>query len=477
MKKFPFPASLLTLLGPLLAMSHLEGADLVRVDPAPSGEPLSTRFTVSVEKENAPVYLATIMALAVEKRGKPRPKGTLPDTGEAGFASFDIAGPVEVTVTCPEPIQTAKLLPSSSGIKPVVSGNSVTFTMTKPGQLTLEVNGDWVNSLELFANPMETDIPSPTDPNVIYYGPGVHVLESVKVDSGKTVYLAGGAVIYGNVGAGNRGGPVFDLEGSNITLRGRGIIDGSRLLRAIKRPHLIIAHGTNIQVEGVILRNSPSWNFPVRTSEQVSIRNIKIFGWRGNSDGIDICNSRHVEVSDCFLRTYDDLVVIKSDDTTAGETGDITVKNCVLWNELAHALSLGAELRAPVENVLFTNCDIIHDKGVEWDLRVYDCDSSAVKNIVFDNIRIEESRRLFSLWIGKNPYSQQAERGHIDDITFRNITAVLPEHRGPFAALTGFDAEHAVQQVLFDQVRVGGRPLQSSDVKQNAFVQDVSIRP
>jgi polygalacturonase len=123
------------------------------------------------------------------------------------------------------------------------------------------------------------------------------------------------------------------------------------------------AQGKNITIEGVVLRDSAGWTLPVAKADGVQIRNLKIFGWRGNSDGIDICNSRNVEVSDCFLRTFDDLVVIKTNDKNGGPTSNIVVKHCVLWNEFAHALSLGAELRTPVENVSFSDCDVIHDKG------------------------------------------------------------------------------------------------------------------
>jgi hypothetical protein len=368
-------------------------------------------------------------------------------------------------------------LPSSSGIVPQASGNKLTFSVGKPARLTVEVNGDWVNSLHLFVNPPETTIPKADDPNVIYFGPGIHEINQVKVASGQTVYLDGGAVLYASpLETGKSTGPMFLLSGTDITLRGRGIIDGSR------RPHPggghpIVAEGANIKVEGVILRDSPSWNFPVRKSDNVDIRNLKIIGWRSNSDGIDICNSRNVTVSDCFLRTFDDLVVIKSHDPNGGPARDITVKNCILWNEFAHALSLGAELRAPVENVTFSDCEIIHDKGREWLLRVYHCDSAPVKNIRFDNIRSEETQRLMSAWIGKAIWSKDAERGHIENVTFSNIRSPLPGRDSPFADLAGFDTEHIIRGVYFDRVLVGGKPLQPGEVKQNEFVRDVKTSP
>ena len=59
----------------------------------------------------------------------------------------------------------------------------------------------------------------------------------------------------------------------------------------------------------------------------------------------------------------------------------VLVKNCVLWNQVAHALSIGAELRENVDDVAFENCDVIHDIGREWTLRVYHCDAATISNV------------------------------------------------------------------------------------------------
>jgi polygalacturonase len=215
---------------------------------------------------------------------------------------------------------------------------------------------------------------------------------------------------------------------------------------------------------------------PVRRSDRVKIENVKVFGWRGNSDGMDLCNSRQVDVTGCFLRTFDDLIVLKTD-KGQGELRDVTVKNCVLWNEFAHALSLGAELREPLTNVVFSDCDVIRDKGREWLLRIFNSDSAPVKNVSFENIRIEQARRLMSVWIGKAVWSREEERGHVDGVTFRNIQSVAPELPGPFADLVGFDADHAVHDVRFENIQIGQRALKQSDVRQNAFVSGVQISP
>jgi hypothetical protein len=230
--------------------------------------------------------------------------------------------------------------------------------------------------------------------------------------------------------------------------------------------------GQDITLEGVILRDSSTWNIPIRRSERVTVKNLKLLGYRANSDGIDICSSRDVKVESCFLRTLDDLIVVKTD-KGQGEARRIVARDCVLWNEVAHALSIGAELRENVDDVLFTNCDIIHDKGREWTLRVYHCDSARISNVRFENLRIEESPRLISLWIDKAFWTRDSERGHIDGVAFKNIRAVADPLR---VELHGFDEAHAVENVVFEGVVVNGKPLSPADVKTNAFVRKVDYR-
>jgi hypothetical protein len=387
---------------------------------------------------------------------------------KASFGYFDMREPVQVTVICPEPITSAKILPISLKIVPVTKGRQLTFSLAEPKAVTIEVNGNWVGALHLFANPPESDAPRPDDPDVIYFWPGVHEVSGMKVGSGKTVYVAAGAVVKGT---GDRRGPVFTLEGEDIVLRGRGVIDGS--LCPTHSRNLLFVRGKDITVEGVILRDSSVWTIPIRQSDRVTVKNVKLLGYRANSDGIDVANSRDVLIEKCFIRTLDDLIVVKTD-KGQGQARRIVARKCILWNEVAHALSVGAELREDVDDVLFEDCDVIHDKGREWTLRVFHCDAAHISNIRFENIRIEESPRLISLWIGKFVWTRDQERGHIEGVTFKNINAVADPLK---IELRGFDETHVISNVVFQNVRVNGRQLTTEDVKVNEYVRNVNITP
>ena len=50
----------------------------------------------------------------------------------------------------------------------------MTFSISGPQKLVFDVNGNVDNDLMIFANPVEVNPPKPTDPDVIYLGPGIY---------------------------------------------------------------------------------------------------------------------------------------------------------------------------------------------------------------------------------------------------------------------------------------------------------------
>src|SRR5512136_614745 len=82
-------------------------AGAARVYPAPAGEKLSKDFSVKVEDQEVPVYVAKVAPADPARRWKAMDdKAHSADFFEtASFAPFDMEGRVTVTVTCPETIR------------------------------------------------------------------------------------------------------------------------------------------------------------------------------------------------------------------------------------------------------------------------------------------------------------------------------------------------------------------------------------
>ena len=497
----------------------------VTIYPAPDKSLLSADYTLQIEGRDVPVYQFRVpphdvtQATAVMNYAVP----TDQYFEKAAFAYFDMAGGAQVTVTYREPITAAKLLPVSAAATPLaIKGNTVRFVVPQPGIFTLQVNNQLVQALHIFANPIEVSPPSPKDPNVLFFGPGAHQLSNLKVPPGKTifyfgpgmhtidnlvvhdgqtVYIAGGAVVRAVIREGepftvskhSRGNatfnmykePAISLLGSGITFRGRGILDGSQTLGKF----LLRIEGRDISLEGVILQDPGTWTMPMWYSDHVSVSNIKLLGYRVNSDGMDIISSRDVTVQGCFIRTLDDNITIKTiardpnNRTPEDEANNIVVQGNILWVQGAHGLTVGTQEEAPVNAVTFNNIDIIHSLGRTPTLSIELNGSADVINTRFQNIRIDSSGNGFDkagvndlllLNISKGSiWQRQADAsrplGKMRGVLLKNIQVrTSPTTSKVRIQLTGASEASDIEDVKFENVIVNGKPLS----KANAVVME-----
>ncbi|CAM4400210.1 hypothetical protein L1N85_24335 [Paenibacillus alkaliterrae] len=90
-------------------------------------------------------------------------------------------------------------------------------------------------------------------PEVLYFGPGMHVIEEkiLRIPSGKTVYLAGGAMVVGSM--------VCDHV-EDVTIRGRGIIYLTNIEKTTYLRTVQIDFSRNITVEGIISVDPPHYS-------------------------------------------------------------------------------------------------------------------------------------------------------------------------------------------------------------------------
>ena len=411
--------------------------------------------------------------------------------GPASFASFTVEGKTRVVIQAGREVRSAKILPSSYGKIPKVDIHTIEFEIDRPGQFTVEINDDYARAFHLFANPPEINPPSPTDPNVTYFGPGVHEAENIVLHDGQTLYLAEGAVLRAKLPADmtaqtdnreetSRKIPNFIQvsDARNVTICGRGLVDLSPLPWHACRG-LAVRHCSQVRIEGITLIDGPDWVIEISQSNDVHVRNIKQISHRENSDGIDICNSQDVLVEDSFLRNNDDEICVKTmRPAPAQMSSRIIVQNCIIWNERARGLGITGETQRDIDDVLFRNCDIIHDFSLAEDcsaLGILICDSGTVSNVRFEDIRVEDVKsKLVLCWVGQDKWSRDAGRGRLDGATFKNITVtgeVIPD-----LVLAGYNEQHRIENVTFDDLRVQGKLIgdaASGRISCNAFVEGV----
>ena len=466
---------LMSLLVSAAGAAEAGAAGSATVWPAPAEETLCADYSLRVNGLAVPVYSCRVSAVPINQvwPGYQRP---LDQTELAGFAHWGMTGPVTVEVTAKRPFTNAVVRPGARGIQPAVNGQRVTFTLAKPGQLTLELNGRH-HALHLFADPPEPAAPKPDAPGVRYFGPGVHRPGKIQLKSGETLYVAGGAVVYTAVEA--RG-----ATGARIL--GRGIIDTSGYDRDKGGGCVRLTDCSDVKIEGVILRDPDVWCLSAFGCRNLEIANVKLIGlWRYNADGIDLCNCQNASVRDSFVRAYDDAIVLKG--LNWGKSGfqdrpvrTVRVERNVLWCDWGRALEIGAETSAPeFADIVFRDCDVIRTTHIAMDIQCGD--RALVHDVRYENIRVETddvspspkmqaSRderyvenpadtyvpNLLVIIIAKNFYSQDTERGAVRDISFKDIS--VTGRRAPRSFFQGLDAQHGVQDITIENLRFNGKP-------------------
>jgi polygalacturonase len=341
-----------------------------------------------------------------------------------------------------------------------VDGEKIYFTLARPCHISVEINRNIKRPLFMFADPPEPAPPDRAAGNLYFFEGGkVHNTRRTVLKDNDIVYIEGGAVVKGS----------FFLDGvRNVHIFGYGILDGEFIYSKGEERMIEINRSENIRVEGIIINESKHWTAPCNLSTYITYKNVKIISGNDWDDGIDIVSSRHVLVDGCFIRTKDDCIAIKAGVTYYTDfynqynTEDVQVVNSVMWNaEWGNGLEIGFETRSDtIRDILFRNIDLIHVEGPEGTFTIHNGDRATVSNVLYEDIRVEDSRGLLvDFKILESRYSRDKERGHIGQITFRNIE-VTGEMRIPSLFL-GYDPQHVIGPVVFENFRIQGSVVKS----------------
>ncbi|QOY89194.1 glycosyl hydrolase family 28 protein [Paludibaculum fermentans] len=379
---------------------------------------------------------------------------SLPVGGMTYFSYSSFARRADIEITVARPVETVAIRPKSLNIRPVVTGNVITFRLDRTAQLSIEINGDTKHPLLLFANPPESAPPKPGPTGVHYFAAGtVHNVGRITVTSGQLVYIAGGAIVRGSI---------FMDQARDVHIFGRGILDGSLYKRGESRM-IEINRSSDVDIEGIIVTNSKHWTIPITASDKVTLRNVKLVSDNDWDDGVDVVGSTNVTVDQCFIRTKDDCIAIKAGVdyftkfNNQRDVSNVIVKRSVLWNGAwGNGLEIGFETRAAsISGIRFLDNDLIHVEGPEGTFTIHNGDRAVVSDVIYDNCRVEDAQGLLvDFKILKSRYSKDEERGQIRNIQFRHIRV---DHKEIPSLLQGFDAKHQIGGVVFEDVIVDGR--------------------
>ena len=405
--------------------------------------------------------------------------------GFAEYASFAWHGKTEILIDVQYSVDCVEILPSRAGIFAVQNGRQITFTIDKPGQYFVKINGSLRNGntskfpLYLFADLPETNIPQPDDPDVIYFAPGIYPHQNYKLQSGKTYYLAPGAFVNGRF---------FGKDIHDVKICGRGILCGEALTDLYDEGRTIcIRNATNITIEGICIVHPKVWTVALYHTNQVHIDNIKTISHGMSSDGCDICGCRDVLVENCFFRGHDDILAVKASEMVHGvyfsempvDCVSITFRRCVVWCDSSNPMSIGYETAGNIKNITFEHIDVLNQSmppvwRLEAIMAIEPHDKGNVEKVIFRDIRVDLAlpdcplKSLFRFVVDRGS-------GTIRDVL---IDDVWVAGGIPGGCVLGLDTALPIENIYFRNVRSKeGKLLCQKDILYNEQVREIVVDP
>lgn len=412
-----------------------------------------------------------------------------PSLSTAPVTSFDFdGGPVtmEITVLDQTELGDVVVRPLASGIKATVEGNVISFPIAEPDVYTVEWGGSAMNAMHIFANAIDYDAPTGSTDTVKYIGPGAWSIDTMVLKDGMEVYISGGAIIRGTV-IGN------GVNGAKIS--GHGFFDGSwneswMLAGRTAYVPISLSKCRDIDISGIALLDPNAWCVNIYNCDNITIDGIKIITARPNGDGITIQSSRDVTVTDSFIRSWDDSLVVKNYASEKGtDSVNITFDGCQVWTDLAQSMEVGYEtnkgkkLKPTIQDITFRNITVLHNfhKPV---MSIHNADDAAVSGISFRNIIVEDASmgkgdagknaQLIDITIAVSSWSSTTTRGTVEDVSFDGIYVLdgddtIDFMEGNFCPINirGFDEEHLCRNITVNDLYILGEPVTDATVLDN----------
>ncbi len=192
----------------------------------------------------------------------------------------------------------------------------------------------------------------------------------------------------------------------NFTISGKGTIDGNGqyfwqdwekdasgamvlprwLLAKPKKvsPLIEIYRCFNATIQDVTIRTGGGWNLHLYNCDLIKVRGVNIDNniYSPNSDGIDITGCNDVIISDCYIKTCDDAICLKTTEDSRS-CHRVTVTNCII-ETLCVGLKMGCtESNKDMTDVTFSNCIINKSSRA---IGIYVKDGAVYDRITISNI-------------------------------------------------------------------------------------------
>lgn len=451
----------------------------VRVYDIPAGAARYEGAEIYIGKERLPAYSVLVNTSQNWTPNNYR-------RAENGVCLFELDGEAEVVVKPDIQINYASVVrPLSATITPIadIAENTLAFSLRSAGEYVLEINGDPYNAIHFFVSAYDSEGVSRYAgySKTEIFSAGVHTAQNdARIGAGNVINLQSDTLVYLEDGAVVRG--KFLAQGAeHVAIAGRGIIDGSTFERDADRGTVTVPLEFNdcrdVFLGGFSVLDPAGWCVNFYFTEASRIEDIKIITSRSNGDGISLQSCKNIEVESCFVRTWDDSVVVKNyprweNRSVHGATENISVKDCTIWTDLAQSMELGYEtVGVPFSHIAFENITVLHamHKAV---MSIHNANNAAIEDVAFENITVEDGRNPadgvglidFRILYSSNwsdQHTAPTPLGTVDGVRVENVKVLSARFftgtvGGCRDTRPGFESDHFVSDVTIKDVSLAG---------------------
>jgi len=469
----------------LLATLLASLASALVVYPAPGGGTLASPFyTVAVGPQRLPAFVwfsnrAGMQAVATSA-GNSVPA---PSQRNISFVSFSMDPnfdtPLSVAITClGVVVNVEQIYPSrvASSVTLATAGNVVTVSIDQPRQVCLVINSRLDSPLCIFADPLEVNPPTGSSASVIYFGPGTVSAGVINVAAGQTVYLAGGAHVYGRIqltgttpATAAAAAAACTAAGVGVTVAGRGVLDGHNFPVDVNGPALVGLPCTKALVDGVTLINSPHTNLDLN-APYTTARWVKAVAWGYGTVGW--VGGAQAYLHNSFFRVNDDAVQLYG-------TGSLA-QSVVLWQGENGCAVMGSRGTAAASGFATARTvDVIrHEQTVSGPFAAV-CflhgGAGLVSNYLFNDIQVNvPGWAAVQIVVAPNSATPPTGvPGSVGNVNFVGFSSSVKFGAPQAINLQGYGARSVVANVSFVNVNLASAPLSTADISEGAFVVNV----
>ncbi|MDO8529630.1 MAG: glycoside hydrolase family 28 protein [bacterium] len=237
----------------------------------------------------------------------------------------------------------------------------------------------------------------------------------------------------------------------------------------------------NIFIEGLTIENGPMWTIHPIYSENIIIKNVNIYTYSMNTDGVAIDSSKNVLIEDSNFSTGDDAIAIKSGLEDEGIRINRPSENIVIRNsnfsESHGSVAIGSEMSGGVRNVLVEN-SIFSNSGSGLRIKSTSSRGGFVENIWLNNVKmhnIEGEAIVFNLRYESALKTRNAEASRtpiIKNIYIKNVSGnSMDKAIGIFGLKDGI-----MENIFFKNIELQSKNKSDLKYARNIEFENVSLK-